>query len=134
MTQRVPDHGEQHPEEWRKDLNPEANKGRNWDEAGNDPEQNAPTAADFKFLRQQLQDFSEQELREINVLTEGTRLKQGATYIDLYDPQRAEFTADATMEVRPGHLVIPKSSTPYWLWNRLIGVQNPERLNRGDEA
>jgi hypothetical protein len=73
MTQRVPDHGEQHPEEWRKDLNPEANKGRNWDEAGNDPEQNAPSALDFKLLRRQLKDFSEEELREINVLTEAGR-------------------------------------------------------------
>jgi hypothetical protein len=32
------------------------------------------------------------------------------------------------------HMYVPKSETDYQLWNRLIGVTNPERTGEAAEA
>ena len=58
------------------------------------------------------------------VLPAGSRLEQNATYIDLRDPDRQEFTAMSGMEAGPDTWYVPKSEVPYELWNRLLGVRN----------
>jgi hypothetical protein len=125
--------GEQHPEEWRRDLNPDANAGINYGQTGDDAVQEARTAADIKELYDALPGFSKDELKQILVLSAGTRLQQGATYIDLQTPDRREFTATGDMEAGPGNWIVPKSEVDYQIWNRLIGVSNPERTGEADD-
>jgi hypothetical protein len=60
------------------------------------------------------------------------RLEQGAKYIDLVDPDRRECTATGDIHVRPGAYYVPKHEVDYVLWNRLIGVTNPELLDQGN--
>lgn len=78
-------------------------------------------------------DFDDAQLKMIPILPPGTRLEQGAVYIDLNDPQRREFRATGDMEAGPDKQYVPKTEVPYWIWNKLIGVQNPEWLNMADE-
>src|SRR5438876_1005504 len=55
------------------------------------------------------------------------RLEQGATYIDLASDAPREFTATGDMVANRDHCYVLKSAVDYTLWNRLIGVENPER-------
>jgi hypothetical protein len=125
--------GEQHPEEWRRDLNPDANAGVNYGQSGQDAVQDARTGYDIKELHDALPDFSSDELKQIVVLPAGTRLLQGATYIDLRTPDRREFKATGDMEAGPGNWMVPKSEVDYQTWNKLIGVTNPERIGEADD-
>jgi len=125
--------GEQHPEGWRADLNPEAMAGQNVGLAGTHPEKDARTAFDLKDAHRRLQAFSDDELKQIPILAPGTRLEQGATYVDLRDPERGEFKALGNMEADRTTWYVPKSEVDYQLWNRLIGVDNPERTGNADE-
>ena len=117
--------GEQHPPEWRQDLNPSPPMAS---EAAKD----APTAYELKALHDRLQGYSDDELKQIPVLPEGTRLEQGATYIDLRESQGREFTATGNMVAGPDNWYVPKREVDYQLWNRLIGVREPERLGQAD--
>ncbi len=38
------------------------------------------------------------------------------------------------MEVGPDNLYVPKTEVGYQLWNRLTGVNNPERLGEDSES
>ena len=99
--------GEQHPEPWRSDLNPDAMAGQNVGLAGPHPETDARTAYDLKDLHRRLSDFSDDELKSIPVLPLDTRLQQGATYVDLRDSDCREFKAMGNMEDRARELVCP---------------------------
>jgi hypothetical protein len=125
--------GEQHPEEYRHDLNPHANAGQNLGIIGEHPEKSARTAYDIKELHNRMRDFADADLAQIRVLPVGTRLEQGASYIDLNDPARGEFTATGEMTAESGNYYVPKTEVHYQLWNRLLGVENPERTGAGNE-
>ena len=58
----------------------------------------------------------------------GARLQQGATYVDLNDLGRGEFTATGDMTAGPNNWYVAKDDVHYNLWNLLIGVETPERL------
>src|SRR5688572_23920511 len=122
MTSRIyhPEH--KHPPEYQQDLNPDANVGQNRAEAPQEGKMSDRTAHDIKDLRRQLQDYSDDELRRIEVLQEGARLDQGATYIDLRQDKPAEFTATAGMTAGRENWYVAKSRVDYPLWNRLIGI------------
>ncbi|HZS04205.1 MAG TPA: hypothetical protein VFD58_05165 [Blastocatellia bacterium] len=126
--------GLQHPEEYRSDLNPNAGAGQKIGPAGPHPEKSARTAFDIKELHRRLKDIPDAELMQLRVLPEGTRLEQGATYIDLNDSPPTEFTATAEMTAGRGNYYVPKTEVNYQLWNRLIGVTNPERTGEGNEG
>jgi len=134
MTQRSFQPGEQHPEEWRQDLNPNAKAGINHEQLGANPEQSSPTAYEIKEFHQSFPEFTNDELRRIVVLAPGSRLEQGATYVDLRTPDRREFTAQGGIVAGEGNWFIPKSVVDYPLWNRLIGVEHPERLDQADDS
>ena len=125
--------GQQHPEQWRRDLNPNAMAGQNLGLDNPHPEQSARTAYDLKEVHDSLRDLTDDGLKQIPVLPLGTRLEQGATYIDLRDPHRREFTATGDMEAGPDNWYVPKDSVDYQLWNRLRRVEEPERLYQVDE-
>ncbi len=133
MTDRSPMPGEQHPEEWRQDLNPDANAGQNYGRAGAHTEQPMRTAYDIKELHDAIAGVSDEELKDVPVLVEGTRLRQGATYIDLQTPDRQEFTATGNIEAGRDNWFVPKSEVDYQIWNKLIGVTNPERRGEASE-
>jgi hypothetical protein len=67
------------------------------------------------------------------VLPEGCRLSQGATFLDLSDPQSRAFTAMGGMVAGASNYYVPKDDLDYTLGNRLIGVTNPERLDIAGE-
>ena len=58
----------------------------------------------------------------------GRRLEQGATYVDLREPARREFTATGEMQVPSDGLYVPKSEVDDHTWNRLLGKRIPERM------
>ena len=116
------------PDQWEQDLNPNPMAGQNDGVQTNQEGRYDLTAEDIKELHERLEGFSSKELTKIPVLKPGTRLQQGATYINLNDPLRKEFTGMGDMSVEENNYIVPKSEVPYMLWNRLIGVENAERL------
>ncbi len=81
-----------------------------------------------------LEGLTDDALKAIPVLWPGTRLEQGGVYIDLSDPHRREFKAMGDMVADADHWYVPKDSVDYELWNRLIGISNPERLYQAPEG
>ena len=123
-----PQNQDKHPEEWEDDLNPDRMAGQNIGPQSADRERGLQTAYDLRDVHRSLQQFEDDDLKRIPVVPTGARLQQGATYIDLNDPDREEFTAMGDMQADSGSCYVPKSEVPYPVWNRLIGVENPERL------
>ena len=70
-----------------------------------------------------------QAARASHAVPAGARLQQGATYLDLTDPVRAEFKATGDLVAPPNRAYVPKDKVPYQIWNRLTGKadENPER-------
>jgi hypothetical protein len=120
-----------HPDEWERDLNPDHMAGQNIGARSTEGDHQPRSAYDVKELHRMLADeFTDDELKEIHVIPEEQRLQQGGVYIDLNDPQRREFTATGDMSAGPRNLYVSKSDVPYPFWNRLMGVQDPERTHR----
>jgi hypothetical protein len=121
--------GGRHPGPYQADVNPNAAAGQNYGLIGPHPEKGEHrTERDVKEAYDLLgEGFTDDLLEQIPVLPEGSRLEQGATYIDLRDPARREFTATGGMSAGAGSLHVPKSEVDYQLWNRLIGVTDPAR-------
>jgi hypothetical protein len=65
------------------------------------------------------------------VLPKGSRLEYRATYIDLKNPSPHEFTATGDMVAGPDNWYVAKDVVDYQLWNRLLGVTEPERTGGG---
>lgn len=120
--------------EWRDDLNPSALAGQNIGPASADREKRSRTLHDLKDLHRRYSGLADDDLRQIPVLDTGLRLKQGATYFDLNDTGRGEFVANGEMLAGQQNAYVPNAEVPYQLWNRLIGVDNPERVGEADEG
>lgn len=125
-TQQAQDVGK-HPEAYREDLNPNALAGQNIGGEGEHPERAGPSLYDLKEAHTRFPEFTADELRRIRIVPPGARLLQHATYLDLNDPARHEFTATGEMEAAEGRLIVSKSDTHYELWNRLRHVQDAYR-------
>jgi hypothetical protein len=117
-----------HSEEYRRDLNPNAMAGQNIGTGETDPAKFSRSAFDIKPIHRRFDHILDADLKQIPVLPDGARLKQGATYIDLNDLDRGEFTATGDMQAGPNNYYVPKDEVHYNLWNMLIGVKTPERL------
>lgn len=127
MTHAMPLPHQPHPEEWEHDLNPDFLAGINYGLEGPHEEQVVMlTAYEIKTLHDQLPMCSNEELKQIPIMPEGSRLEQGATYLDLAAPICSEFTATADMEAGPNHLYVPKSEVAYQIWDRLLGGDEPK--------
>lgn len=118
---------DQKDDQYQQDLNPNPTAGYNIGVAGEQPGRFERTAADIKELHAQMEGYSTDELQRIPVLKAGTRLEQGAKYINLKDANCQEFTGMANDAVKASDYIVPKSEVGYDLWNRLIGVENPAR-------
>jgi hypothetical protein len=112
------------------DLNPDFLKGENYGNQGPHPEKTARTAYDVKELHDRLNGMNDEDLKRIPVMPPGSRLEQGASYIDLKQQKPEEFTAKGDMTAGSDNWYVPKSAVPYWIWNQLIGVESPQRLDR----
>lgn len=123
-SQPKPQEEQKHPEEWVRDLNPEQLAGQNIG-AVSEEELGNRTAYDVKEVHRLLGSLDDDDLKQIPILPRGTRLQQGATYIDLAEASPREFTATGDMSAEEDHYVVPKDQVPYPLWNRLIGEQKP---------
>jgi hypothetical protein len=109
-----------------RDLHPDPLAGQNIGPRS-DPTQNARTAYDVKSVHRSLRDWPDDELKEIPVLEEGAPLQQGATYLNLREPERGEIRAMGDMRATAGDAYVPKDHVPYPTWNRLRGIDDPER-------
>jgi hypothetical protein len=110
---------QKHPDEWRQDLSPDRMAGQNIGGVAEEHEKRTRTAYDVKPVHRALADFSDDELKQIPILDAGTRLRQGATYLDL--SYAGEFTAEGDTKVRPDQNVVPKDGVHYETWNKLTG-------------
>lgn len=119
----LPQTERKHPAEWARDLNPTRLAGQNIGIPGD----GLPNAYDMKDVHRSLTGFTDDDLRQISIVPQGERLRQGATYLDLCDPRRDEFTATAEMSAGSGQRLVPKNEVPYTLWNRLRGIDDPQR-------
>jgi hypothetical protein len=116
-----------HPDEYQQDLNPNAMAGQNIGLPGSHVEKRARTMHDIKDLHARFRDWPDEDLQQVPVLPAGSRLEQGATYIDLNEPEPREFTATGDMQAATHQHVVAKSSVPYEVWNRLLGLENVVR-------
>lgn len=130
----MPEQNPKEHDEFYSDLHPEPEAGINVQGVSPHPGKSGHTAYDVKDAYDLLPGFHDSDLRRIPILPAGSRLLQGATYIDLRDPKRREFTASAQTVAGDDNLYVPKDDVDYQLWNRLIGVKNPERTGNADEA
>jgi hypothetical protein len=112
----------QHPERWRRDLNPNLDAGQNDGQRGNVDHGDWQTANDVGDLNRRLRDhgFTDDELKQVPVIPAGERLEAGATYFDLARPERGEFTTRGDENVGRDQVIVPKSGTPYTIWNNLV--------------
>ena len=131
MTSHIYRPEDKHPEPYQQDLNPDASKGINWGLVGAHPEKENPrTAKDIKGLHHRLNEFHDDELERIAILPPGTRLEANAHYINLRELEPVEFKAQGHEEAGPDDWIAPKAEVDYQLWNRLIGVADPERTGK----
>lgn len=120
--------------QFERDLHPHQNQGVNTGMDESEVVHTGRTAHDIKDLHEKLADFTADELRQIPVLPEGTRLQQGAVYLDLAHVNRHEIKAMGKTEAGPKNWYVPKTEVDYQLWNRLIGVNDPVRRGEENEA
>ena len=112
-------------EEWNRELHPNDRAGLNDGSDVSARGKGMGTAYDVKQIHRALSGIADDDLKQIPVLPEGERLRQGATYIDLLSDSPEEFTAMGGMVAGEGHLYIPKDEVPYTLWILLIGEPKP---------
>ena len=127
---RTPTNYPQPDDSFEEDLHPDFEAGVN---AGLQRSQqlDIPISAELiKQMHDWLPEFTDAELRQISVVPLGARLQQGATYLDLAERARGPFTAKGGAVADLDHYYVPKDEVGYVLWNRLIGVTNPARLDR----
>lgn len=96
----------------------------------NPAKESARTAYDVREAHRQLVGWTDDDLKQIPLMPMGARLDEGATYVDLRDPARREFTATAEMRVPPDGLYVPRSGVDHRTWVRLLGVRTAERIGQ----
>ena len=74
-------------------------------------------------------DWTDDELKQVPLLPVGGPAGRGATYVDLRDPARREFTATGEMQVPSDGLYVPQSEVDRRTWVRLLGVRTAERMS-----
>ncbi len=128
QDENAPLYEAQHDVDFSRDLNA-------YDRTGENHGQNqtllpgALSADELKSMHAILADLTDDELKNITILPAGTRLEQGAKYIDLRHLEQGEFVATSNMVADVVNAYVPKKETDYLLWNRLNQVETPARLD-----
>jgi hypothetical protein len=123
-----PQEQKKHPDEWSDDLNPDRMAGQNIGASSKPSNLRAPTAADVDVLAGRLGSFSRDELSQIPIVPTGTKLKQGAVYLDMRIPAPVPFTATADNMATELNYYAPKAEIPYELWDRLVEALGPASM------
>jgi hypothetical protein len=116
---------QKHPDEWQQDLSPDFLAGQNIGRESEAREQADMTAFHLRKRGYELRGLDDNDLKQVPVLAEGTRLQQGATYVNLTEEEPHEFTATGNITAEAGDAYAPKDKVPYEVWNRLIGEPKP---------
>lgn len=134
MIRTIADREHEKDPTFEEDLHGNNLSGENHGLDGEGPvlEGTAPNAFTLKAVHNRLEGLHDDDLREIPVLPQETRLEQGAVYIDLREPNPVEFRAPGGMIAGPENWYVPKKDVPYPIWNRLIGVGEGARV--GEET
>ena len=119
-----------HPDAWQRDLNPNHMAGQNLGLSSEATSESSGTAFHLRKQGWNFGDLADIELKQIPVLDAGTRLQQGARYVDLATHPPQQFTATGEMQAAAGHAYAPKDRVPYEIWNRLIGEEKPGQDTR----
>ena len=123
---RKPQIPQKHPDDLQRDLNPNHMAGQNIGrERGDGAASPQMTAWHLRKRGHELGGLDDEELKQIPLVPEGSRLEQGATYVNLATGSPHEFTASARMKAESGDAFAPKDRVPYQIWNRLIGEPKP---------
>jgi hypothetical protein len=128
-----PQEQEKHPPEWGGDLNPERMEGQNIGASSKHNEALTRTAADIDVLAGRLTGLARDELSQIPIISAGTKLKQGAVYLDMRIPSPVPFTATANITATEMNYYAPKAEIPYELWNRLVATLGPATVGEGSK-
>jgi hypothetical protein len=123
-----PQEKKKHPDEWSEDLNPGRMEGQNIGASSKPSNLKAPTAAEIDVLGGRLGSFSRDELSQIPIVPVGSKLKQGAVYLDMRIPTPVPFTATADTTATELNYYAPKAEIPYELWNRLVEALSPSSM------
>lgn len=128
MTGRIYHPEDKHPDEYQADLAPNASKGLNHGlDGAASPKR---SAHDIKQLHSMLTSFTPEELRQIRVLEQGSRLETRATYVNLADPRSQVIQALGDEDVGEEDWYVAKKDVPYELWNRLVGEASERVVHR----
>jgi hypothetical protein len=120
-----------HPSEWEQDLNPNHLSGQNIGPPSDARVEAEWTAFHLRKRGLDLNGVNDEELKKVPVLSEGERLQQGATYVDLRGQPMEEFTARGDMTAGAANAYVPKDRVPYEIWNRLVGEPKPRQGRPG---
>jgi hypothetical protein len=129
-----PQEQQKHPAEWSDDLNPHRMEGQNIGASSKSSNLLARTAADLDVLAGRLDNFSRDELSQIPIVPVGTKLKQGAVYLDMRIPAPVPFTATADTAATELNYYTPKAEIPYELWDRLVEALGPTSMGEGSKG
>lgn len=128
-----PQEEQKHPARWAGDLNPEHMEGQNIGASSAAGARSAATAANVQTLVDRFQSFDREELAAVPIVAAGTKLNQGAVYLDLRSPTSVPFTATGEMIAEEIHYYAPKAEVPYEVWNRLVEALAPGSLSEESE-
>ena len=78
-------------------------------------------------------DLDADDLKRLAILTVGTSLDQGSTYVDLNDLEAGPFKAVGSQEAGADNRYVAKRDTDYEMWDRVVGQGREARIERPDE-
>ena len=116
---------QKHPDQWQPDLNPDHMAGQNIGPPADELASSRTTAFHLRKQGQAVGGLDDEELKQVPLVPVGSRLQQGATYVNLADDSCREFTATAEITASSEDAYAPKDRVPYQIWNRLIGEPKP---------
>src|SRR5688572_10524378 len=74
-----------HPDVWQRDLNPDRMAGQNLGPGSDELAERHDTAFRLRKRGHPVPDLDDEELKQVPLVPQGTRLQQGATYVNLAD-------------------------------------------------
>lgn len=116
---------QKHPDQWQDDLNPNHLAGQNVGPPADELGSAHTTAFHLRKQGHAVGGLDDEELKQVPLVPVGSRLQQGATYVNLAGDSRREFTATAEITASSGDAYAPKDRVPYEIWNRLVGQPKP---------
>lgn len=122
------------PDESSDDLNPNRIDRQNLASSSASSGLRAHTAADIEVLASRLDSFSRDELSRIPILPVGTKLAQGAVYLDMRIPASVPFTATAGTKATELNYYAAKTQIQYELWDRLVEALGPASMGEASQG